>query len=282
MQNRESEEISRVAAILIGLWGLGYSLAAFAGNADFSVLALVALTVAVAGAGSSGAAGRAGRILWPLFTWPLSYQASVEVIPLFPSRYIDPVLAAFDGRLFGLVGVHPLWQLGGPLEEVANWFYLSYYLGVPIGLLWAWKARGEGAAARYGLAMVIAFGICAAVWLAIPSGGWHLGGAPTNAGFGPATAFAHEVYARNPHHAAAFPSSHVAVGVASIAAMRELRAPRWLLLWPLAIAFATIYGQYHYTLDAAGGWGIGFLAARLAWRAQPSAVRVAVPSLRVR
>lgn len=67
-------------------------------------------------------------------------------------------------------------------------------------------------------------------------------------------------------HTSVFPSAHVAGSFAGAFAMRELLPQQrwvWRLLAALAssIAVATIYGRYHYTVDAVAG----FLAALGGW-----------------
>lgn len=267
--------VGRLGAVVVWTWAAVYAAAAVAGRAGTGDRLLLAGIAAVAATGALGFAGTSGRIAWPLVVWAPAYKASVDVVSRFPTRYVDPALAGFDTWLLGLVGLKPLWPLDGPVEEVLNGFYVSYYLLVPLGLLWTWR-RSEEAAARYGLALVASFAGCAAIWLAFPSGGWHLAGAPGNAGLGPMTAIAHGVYALHPHHAAAFPSSHVALAVSSVAVARSCGGRAWLWIWPLGIAAATVYGQYHYVPDAFGGWAVGLLGAHVALRASRGTASVPV------
>jgi membrane-associated phospholipid phosphatase len=78
---------------------------------------------------------------------------------------------------------------------------------------------------------------------------------------------------------AAFPSSHVAASVAATAAaLREWRAiGRTLVVPTVLLALGSVYGQFHYAIDAVAGLGVGLAVAavaRLAWR-QPAAARLA-------
>lgn len=205
---------------------------------------------------------RIGRLVqagYPLLFWPLLYQQAVDTVMLDPTRYIDPVLMRFD------VGIVP-WTtacLGGPVEELASLFYVSYYLLLPLGFLLAWR-RSADDASRYTTALLVAFTACALLWLVVPAGGLHAGGSPTGPAYGPFTMVARSIYAANPHFAAAFPSSHVALSVAAAAMLHRSGRGRWVFLWALGVAIATVVGQYHYSLDAVAGWGVGWLASRRA------------------
>lgn len=204
---------------------------------------------------------------WPLAYGALGYGAHTEILQAWPDRYVDRIFLHADSQLFGLVGLEPLgWTLGGPLEELANLFYASFYFAIPLGLAWAWR---RGQADRYSRALTWAYSLCAVGWLLLPAGGYHSTGTPLTAAPGPATELVRWLYAQHPHFAAAFPSSHVAVSVALAGAVLGRRPGWWL--WPLGVAFATVYGQYHFLVDAFAGWGVGLAALRLA--EQPLAAR---------
>ncbi len=174
---------------------------------------------------------------------------------LEPGRYVDTLYRSLDTRILGSAGPPP-WPLGGPMEELANLFYVSYYAAIPVGLYLAWRWAGEEGALRYGLAILSTFAACALLWLALPGGGYHPDGYPHSAPYGPFTHIAHTMYAADPHFAAAFPSSHVAL---SAAAVGVLGAGAWL--WVAGVAFATAYGQYHYLVDAPAGLIVGLLGS---------------------
>ncbi|MFH1468780.1 MAG: phosphatase PAP2 family protein [Pseudomonadota bacterium] len=204
-------------------------------------------------------------VLWPVLVWGLGYKAAVNVVQLGPERYVDARFALADARILGLFGLVPLrWPLGGPMEELANLFYFSYYLAVPLGLAWLWWRHGREAALRLGLALVFTFALCATGWMLWPAGGYHLTGAPASDPWGPFTALVHALYAAQPHFAAAFPSSHVAESVALVLLLRRYGAPRWAWAWASGVAFATVFGQYHFLVDAPAGWLVGLAAGHLA------------------
>jgi membrane-associated phospholipid phosphatase len=72
-------------------------------------------------------------------------------------------------------------------------------------------------------------------------------------------------------HSSVFPSAHVSGGIAGALMLRRiLPERRWvgnvLLADAILIAIATIYGRYHYLVDALSGAVVGVIAYRLACR----------------
>ena len=219
--------------------------------------------------------------LWPVLIRPAIYQGAVGILQLAPERYIDATFARADALLLGYPGP-PRWALGGPVEELANAFYVSYYLVVPLALLWVWR-RSDAAALRYGLALLLAMTLCGWGWLLAPAGGYHPAGYPTAAeAFGPFTRAAHLLYANNPHFAAAFPSSHVGVAVALVVVLRSLGASRVWWFWALGVALSTFYCQYHFVVDAPGGLVAGGAALAVAAPERSAEVAAALERIRRR
>ena len=67
-------------------------------------------------------------------------------------------------------------------------------------------------------------------------------------------------------HTSVFPSAHVSGAVAAALAMRRLFADHaWLYrgvsVYAALVAVATVYGRYHYAVDAAAGVIVGIVAA---------------------
>lgn len=265
--------------ILAGLWA-----GAVASTVPFFVAILCAGTALTLHPGPSQARlARALTLLWPLALWPVLYDGAVQIVEHYPQRYIDAWLLAADQIL--LMGRTPdRWPLGGPVEEVANFFYASYYWMIPACALWIWWRRGEEHVVRYGLAFLATFAACALIWLVAPSGGYHPDGAPDGAPWGPFTALMRWIYDASPHYAAAFPSSHVAIAFAG-AAMTVHCGGHWLLwAWAAGVAWSTVQGQYHYLVDTPpavvlGIWAAGWAASTPGWAALPlvSTLRTAVP-----
>jgi membrane-associated phospholipid phosphatase len=72
---------------------------------------------------------------------------------------------------------------------------------------------------------------------------------------------------RSTIHSSVFPSAHVAAAFSAAFAMFLLMPRRrdcWFLLaYAVSVSVATVYGRYHYLVDAFGGFGISLLAAAL-------------------
>jgi hypothetical protein len=199
------------------------------------------------------------RACWPLAAAPVAYLAEVQILELQRGRYIDGILAHADAWLGIYQGGQPLWSMGGPIEELANMAYASYYL-IPVMVGFVALRRGAHEATRLTAALTLASLMCGLVWLIFPSGGYHVGGSPQGPAFGPFTALVHGLYAQHPHYAAAFPSEHVAHAVALAGVLRRDWGP-WIWLWALGIALSTVVGQYHYAFDGVAGWAVGMAAA---------------------
>jgi membrane-associated phospholipid phosphatase len=73
-------------------------------------------------------------------------------------------------------------------------------------------------------------------------------------------------------HSSVFPSAHVSGAIAGALMLRQTLADRrWvgnaMLTVAVLIAVATVYGRYHYLVDAVAGAAVGVVAYRLAKRA---------------
>jgi membrane-associated phospholipid phosphatase len=77
----------------------------------------------------------------------------------------------------------------------------------------------------------------------------------------PIAAFAHKLVAGGSSWGTAFPSSHVAVAFVNAAnswrSSHKFGGSVWILA--LLLAFATVYGQFHYAIDAVAGAAMAFL-----------------------
>jgi membrane-associated phospholipid phosphatase len=135
--------------------------------------------------------------------------------------------------------------------------YLSYYLilaAAPLGL-WATGRRGE--TRRTILLTMTTLYVCYAAFLAFPvAGPRYLFPAPENAAAAvPAAVLTRLLLEGASAWGTAFPSSHVAAAlVAAACAWRALR-PLGAALVPAALlmSLATVYGQFHYAVDALAG-----------------------------
>jgi membrane-associated phospholipid phosphatase len=135
--------------------------------------------------------------------------------------------------------------------------YLSYYFilaGAPLAL---WLSGRRDGARRVALAIMIAFYACYAAFQLFPVAGPRYA-FPLAENAATATAIARFTQRLLDGGAAwgtAFPSSHVAVSLAAAGAtVQEWRGPGIVLLCAaLLLTVGTVYGQFHYALDAIAG-----------------------------
>jgi membrane-associated phospholipid phosphatase len=229
-------------------------------------LALVGLTAAVL-APRARRAGPVGQLLAEFYPLIVTVALYTHVGLLNSVRGIahDAVVQSWEAALFG----------GQPsLEWIRSWprpawstlmhaAYLSYYAilaGAP-GVLWLTGRRQ--AARRTLLLMMSTFYVCYFVFLLFPVAGprylFPLAGNEATAV--PLAVFTHRLVAGGSAWGTAFPSSHVAVTVvAAWCAWMALR-PLGAVLIPATVllALGTVYGQFHYAVDALAGAALGAL-----------------------
>ena len=71
-------------------------------------------------------------------------------------------------------------------------------------------------------------------------------------------------------HTSVFPSAHVSGAFGAALGMKYVLGERpWvyrgMLVYATVVAIATVYGRYHYAVDAVAGVGVGIAAAALGW-----------------
>jgi membrane-associated phospholipid phosphatase len=246
-------------------------------------LAHVGLIVAALVAPRARRAGALGRFLgtvYPLAVVSVLYS-EIGLLNLSAGYCYDATIQAWEGRVFGLQPSYE-WIRAWPWP----WFsyplhvgYLSYYAIVAVPPLALWFSGRRQSAERAVLFVAVTFYVCYAIFLAFPVAGPRYT-FPLAAN--PATAILPAVLAQRLLNAGAawgtaFPSSHVAVAlVSSLQAGRGWRALGWIFI-PLAVllTFGTVYGQFHYALDALAG---ALLAgAVLVWDRRHSPTAASLP-----
>jgi membrane-associated phospholipid phosphatase len=222
--------------------------------------------------------GGVGRLLGEFYPLVVTLALYTHVGLVNAARGVshDAVVQGWEQALFG--GQPSLaWIRAQPwpaLSAVLHAAYLSFFpilIAAP-GALWL---TGRPEAARRTLLLVMTtFYVSYAAFMVFPvAGPRYLFPLPANAATaGPLVGFAHRLVAGGSAWGTAFPSSHVAVTlVAAACAWREWR-PLGVVLLPvsLLLALGTVYGQFHYGVDAlaGGALGAGVLAVG-GWRPSP-------------
>ena len=212
-------------------------------------------------------AGRLGAFVGEFYAFFLLFALYTEVGLLNSAAGVsyDAVVQRWERAVFGLqpslawARAQPWPWLSGTLHAA----YLFYYLmvaGVPVGF---WIAGRRAAARRTLLLVTATFYVCYTLSLLIPvAGPRYLFPLPESDAVRIGVAsFTHELMRTGSAWGTAFPSSHVAVAVVTSACgWRESRALGGLAIAATALLLlGTVYGQFHYALDALAGAAVGAL-----------------------
>jgi membrane-associated phospholipid phosphatase len=244
-------------------------------------LVLVVLLAGVLAPRARGTGG-VGRLLGEFYPLAVTLALYTHVGLVNSARGVshDAIVQGWEQALFG--GQPSLaWIRAQPwpaLSAVLHTAYLSFFpilIAAP-GALWL-TGRHE-AARRTLLLMMTTFYVSYVAFMVFPvAGPRYLFPLPVNAATaGPLVGFAHRLVAGGSAWGTAFPSSHVAVTlVAAACAWREWR-PLGAALLPAAVllALGTVYGQFHYAVDAVAGGALGAgVLAMGGWRPSPPGFR---------
>jgi len=238
------------------------------------VLHLAALAATVTVVTSRRSALRRLRDLLPLLLGPFLYVELRWLIPGVGRPHADALVLVWEHWLFG-GNPSATWAPSMPwtaLSEFLHFAYASYYglVLVPPIVLYA-RGRREAFAATM-LALTLVYGACFTTYLLFPVDGPRYLVGPANAPHGPVRAFVLHLLEAGSSRGTAFPSSHVAASVvASLCALAfQRRLGIVVSVLTLGLALGTVYGGFHYGVDALAGAVVGivcWLAARALWRA---------------
>src|SRR5690242_6451122 len=234
---------------------------------------LVALLAAISVVAITQPALRRLRDLLPLLLGPFLYVELRWLIPGTGRPHHDALVLAWERSLFGGTP-SSAWAPAMPwlpLSELLHLAYASYYaiVLVPPIVLYLRGRRPEFAATM--LALTIVYGACFTTYLLFPVDGPRYLVGPANAPVGPVRTFVLHLLEAGSSRGTAFPSSHVAAAVvASLCALTfQRRIGVVAALLTVGLAAGTVYGGFHYAVDALVGALLGvacWLVARRAWR----------------
>jgi membrane-associated phospholipid phosphatase len=257
--------VAIVSVALAWRWPSGPS-----GREALIVAHLLLVTVAVV-APRAREAGPVGQFLgdwYPIILLTALY-AEIGLLNLAGGLVHDPLVQRWEAALFGAqpsrewIRAQPHWWISWPLHLA----YLSYYpavLGAPLAL-WA---SGRRASARLTILLtMVAFYVCYVVFLFFPVAGprYAFALAGNEAAQSGIAVFTQQLLDGGDSWGAAFPSSHVAAALtASVSAGWGWRPLGWILV-PMSVllVFGTVYGQYHYAVDAVAGVGLAVVILRV-------------------
>jgi membrane-associated phospholipid phosphatase len=232
------------------------------------------------------------RLGWPVAITPLFYMELATLNQLLAPGYFDTAVQGWEQALFGVQlslaasgWFDALW-----FSELLHLGYVSYYLVVPVALLAAWRFAGRDGLEGVVFATALAFYLCYLCFAVFPVAGPRYEFARI---MGPQTdgvlfALVHGILEAGSAKGTAFPSSHVAATVTAwLAAGRLDRRVFWILSPPaVALTLGTVYGRFHYGIDALAGllfagvavlWGPR-LMDRLALAPEPRPGQIVTPA----
>jgi membrane-associated phospholipid phosphatase len=243
-------------------------------------LAMLGYTLAVVSARRS----RARPVLdWLTLTvGPLMYVEMRWIIAGLGLPHRDALVTTWEHALFPTNPSATLaltWR-ALPLSEILHLAYGTYYLLVylPPIILYARGRRDDFVATA--LALTVVYGACFITYALFPVDGPRYLVGPAAAPDGPMRRFVLALLEQGSSRGTAFPSSHVAASV--VAALCALRYQRRVGIAVAAVAsaltVATVYGGFHYAVDALVGvflGGLSWLASAALWRAASRGVHTA-------
>lgn len=208
------------------------------------------------------------REWYPLLFLPLMYNELQHLNRVLTSEYFDPLVLRWEEALFG----------GRPFIDLRRWFpwkilgevlhlgYFSYYFTIPALFFPLWFSKRIS---DFRVSMAVVAGtyyFCYLWYVFFPVTGpyWQfpLPDPNTQGWFFPQ--LANKVIAGASSRGSAFPSSHIAASVSVLGmAARYMKPVHRILIVPVALlCLGTVYGGFHYAIDAVSGLLVGILAAR--------------------
>ncbi len=214
------------------------------------------------------------RASYPVLVTPALYAELATLNRFLTERYFDDAVQVWERAVFG---GQPSIELSAalpwlPLSEALHLGYVAYYAIVPLALIGVYRTRGFEALHRTAFAVAGAFFLSYLIFAVFPVAGPRYEFAPIGGRIADGTVYGvvHAILESGSSKGTAFPSSHIAASLAAVlAAGREDARWLWLLIVPeAALALGTVYGRFHYALDAVAGLLLGLMA----WAVSPRAV----------
>lgn len=194
---------------------------------------------------------------------------------LFSNGFHDATVQGWEQAIFGQQLAMTLSQKFPYfwLSELMHFFYAAYWFLLPAAAILMYsRGRIKGLRDLVYAELIVFFG-CYLVFTFWPVQGPHyefpLIGGPLAEG--PMYRWVHWVLEDGGSRGAAFPSSHVAVAVTILAVTWRRDRLTWAVFFPfvMGLTIATVYGRFHYGVDALTGWLAATLFVPLAWRLAP-------------
>jgi len=203
-----------------------------------------------------------GRRLVPLLFLPLLYwEVKFLNDMFFPQTYFDSIVITWEKALFG-GNILPLvlhqWLPNQVLSEYVHFSYFAYYLIIPTPFVAFALRRRWNRLEQHLTALLLVFIVCQLFFIAFPvAGPFHYFPEPDPTSMGRIfPPLVHRILHSGSSVGTAFPSSHCAVAATCwlVVLLWEKRAAWFLAAIVPTLTVGTIYGGFHYGVDALGGW----------------------------
>lgn len=203
------------------------------------------------------------RESYPLFGLPFLYDSLQLLNRLVTVRYFDDVISGAEQVVFGAQPSQILHTLlpSPALSDFLHLSYLSYLALFPLVAVPIYIRRRTQALGAYVTTVMLTILFCYGIFIVIPvQGPFHFFGplAPDRLP-GTVAPLVHALLHNASSVGTAFPSSHVAVSVCIWLVARRYvpRLSRGVLVIAAGILVGTVYGGFHYAIDAAAGLVVG-------------------------
>lgn len=199
----------------------------------------------------------------------LAYYTQLGVIALDAASVHDTLVQRWEAALFG-GEVSVTWHALMPnltLSWILHFCYGAYYWIVAAATYWLFFRAPRDAFERGMFLLTLGFYACYVIYLLLPvAGPRYFYGSAT----GPVTTvlparIVHRLLEGGSAYGTAFPSSHVTASWCAVLALWRDARKVALLLAPVALglAFGTVYGQFHYGVDAIAGAALALILYRV-------------------
>ena len=199
------------------------------------------------------------RLFYPVALTPILYLELAPLNQLHVSGYFDATVMRWEELLFGTQLAMAFSEWYGRLwfSEMLHIGYFSYYFIVPGAAATAFLLKGPRALERASFTIALAFFTCYLCFSVFPVAGPRYDFPPI-AGAGPnghMYALVHTLLESGSSKGTAFPSSHVAATMSAwFATGRESKRVFWIMApFAVSLTLATVYGRFHYGIDATVG-----------------------------
>jgi len=207
------------------------------------------------------------RLFYPVAIAPIFYTELATLNQMLFPGYFDSAVQDWEAALFGsqlsMIADNPAVAYKW-LSEALHTGYFSYYFIMPVAAAGALIAAGARASHRVTVTTALAFYVSYLCFAVFPVGGPRyefqaIGGVIAD---GQVYQLVHRLLEGGSSRGTAFPSSHVAVSMGTwLATWGASRTLFWILApFTISLALGTVYGRFHYGIDAAIGvlWAIAF------------------------